>query len=85
MSFYVVLLGATTAVLVFSVVFAFALRKATQLKLLNQSKVGKITFYAVRLEGEDFLFLKDEHSIKYVDTLDDEDEMRMKKKKKKSF
>jgi len=77
MSLYMVLLGAASGVLALSLVFIFVLRKTTQLQLMEKSEVGGRTFYAIRLEGEDFLFLKDDEAVKFVGALDEEEDFKV--------
>ena len=77
MSFYMVLLGVASGLLALSIIFILVLRKSTQLQLMEKSEVGGKTFYAIRLEGEDFLFLKDEEAVKFVGTLDEEEDFKV--------
>lgn len=77
MNILILLLGAASAVLALSIVFVLVLRKTTELQLLNKKEVGGRTFYAVRLEGEDFLFLQDDSSVKFVGNLDDEEDFKV--------
>ena len=74
MNIFTILLGAVSGILALSIMLIFILRKTTQLQLMSKIKVDERTFYAVRLEGEDFLFLKDKNSVKFVNTLEDEGE-----------
>jgi|GEM_PF-3625694 len=46
-------------------------RKKSKLSLVSEVVMSDKSFYAVRLEGEDFLFLKDETSVKFIDSLDE--------------
>lgn len=77
MSLFFIITGSASCVIAICFVFIFILRKKTQLQLVDQKEVGGRTFYAVRLEGEDFLFLKDEHSVKFVGRLDEEEDFKV--------
>jgi hypothetical protein len=77
MNIVIILTGVASGVLALSIVFAVLVRKSTQLKLIDKKDVGGRTFYAIRLEGEDFLFLKDEISVKFVGSLDEEEDFKV--------
>ncbi len=63
--------GAALCVLSLVLIATVILRKKSKLSLVSEVKVNDKSFYAVRLEGEDFLFLKDETSVKFIDSLDE--------------
>jgi len=77
MNLFFPLIGTASCLMAISFVFIFVLRKKTQLQLIDESNVGDRTFYAVRLEGEDFLFLKEESNVNFIGSLDFEEDFKV--------
>lgn len=77
MSLFYVLTGSAACLFSIALIFVYLVRKQTQLQLISKAEVGGKNFYAVRLEGEDFLFLKDEVNVNFVGSLDFEEDFKI--------
>lgn len=70
----VCLFGIGLAFLVIGV--AFLMRSKPSVKIISTQKVKDKTYYAVRLEGSDFLFFKTKDSVAFLNALDDVDDFK---------
>lgn len=59
-----------------SVGAAVIMRSKTSVKVISTQVVDGKTYFAVRIEGSDFLFLKDKHSVEFLNALDDVDDFK---------
>ena len=72
-----IIIGVFGLALVFlSVGAAILMRSKTTVKVISTQVVDGKTYFAVRIEGSDFLFLKNKHAVEFLNALDDVDDFK---------
>ena len=71
------ILGFFGLALVFiSVGIAILMRSRTVVKVISTQVVDGKTYFAVRIEGSDFLFFKNKHAVEFLNALDEVDDFK---------
>lgn len=71
--------GLALAILFMTLVVAFVYKNKIRLQLLSREAVEDKEFLAIRIESDDFLFLKEEGDVRFIQSLKDVDEFREEK------
>ena len=64
------------ALVCISVGAAILMRSKTVVKVISTQVVDGKTYFAVRIEGSDFLFFKNKHAVEFLNSLDDVDDFK---------
>lgn len=72
---YIVLV--TACLLLFAVGLAVMEQKKLKVTVVSREAVHKKEFFALRIESDDFLFVKDDEDISFIQSLEDVNEFEM--------
>jgi hypothetical protein len=76
MIFMYIVLG-TASLLLFSVGLAVMEQKKLKVAVVSRESIHKKEFFALRIESEDFLFVKDQDDVSFIQALDDVNDFEM--------
>ncbi len=68
---FMYVVAGTVFVLLFSVLIAVMKQREIKVTVISREKVSDKEFFALRIETDDFLFLKDEGDVTFIQSLDD--------------
>lgn len=66
--------AAALALFFSTALLVYLVKKKLRLKLLSRTKVNEKEFLAVRIESDDFLFLKEDDGVTFIQSLDETDD-----------
>lgn len=67
----------TVGVLLFSVGLAVVKQRQIKVDVISRESVADKEFFALRIESDDFLFLKDDDDVTFIQSLDDVSDYKM--------
>ncbi len=75
--FFMYVVAATVLMLLVSVGIAVFKQREIKVDVISRESVEEKEFFALRIESDDFLFLKEEENVTYIQSLDDVDDFKM--------
>ena len=75
--FFMYVVAGTVGVLLFSVGIAVFKQRQIKVDVISRETVADKEFFALRIESDDFLFLKDDDDVTFIQSLDDVSDYKM--------